>query len=61
MADKREKFLKLYADIHEELRRDIVAVIDGKTYSWNIAYIEIKDNTELGKKLLKALEDLGIV
>lgn len=61
MEDKREKFLRMYANIPEGLRGDIVAVVDEKTYTWNIAYIEIKDNTELGKKLLKALEGLGLV
>lgn len=61
MADKREKFLRIYADIPEGLRGDIVAVIDKKTYTWNVAYLEIKEDTELGKKLLKALEDLGLI
>ncbi len=61
MEDKREKFLRVYANVPEGLRSDIVAVVDKKTYTWNVAYIEIKDNTELGKKLLKALEDLGLI
>lgn len=61
MEDKREKFLRIYANIPEGLRNDIISVVDKKTYTWNVAYIEIKENTELGKKLLKALEGLGLV
>lgn len=56
---KREKFLKIYANVPEDLREDILVVVDDKTYTWNTAYIEIKDNTKTGKKILKALE--GIV
>ena len=53
--DKREKFLKIYANVPDSLRVDIIAVVDNKTYSWNAAYFEIKNDTELGKKLLKEL------
>lgn len=61
MENKREKFLQIYANIPEELRSDIIVVIDGKTYTWNAAYFEIKDNTLLGKKILKALEILRVI
>lgn len=54
--DKREKFLKVYANVPDSLREDIIAVVDDKTYTWNTAYFEIKNNTELGKKILKELE-----
>ncbi len=61
MENKREKFLQIYADVPDELRSDIIVVIDDKTYTWNTAYFEIKDDTLLGKKILKALEELKIV
>ena len=54
--DKRAKFLRIYANLPEELREDILTVIDKKPYTWNSAYLEINDNTDLGKKILKALE-----
>ncbi len=60
MEDKKAKFLRAYANVPEDLREDIVVVVDGKTYAWNTAYFEIKDNTELGKKILKALEETDI-
>lgn len=59
--DKRAKFLKSYADIPEELRKDIIVVIEKKPYTWNTAFIEIEENTVLGKKILKVLEDIKII
>ncbi len=61
MEDQRAKFLKVYANIPDGLRLDIIVVIDKKTYTWNTAYFEIKDNTELGKKILKTLENMGLL
>ncbi len=61
MEDANAKFLKIYADIPDDLRNDIICVIEGKTYTWNTSYIEIKDNTTLGNKILKALQAIGII
>jgi len=57
-SDKRSEFLKIYPNVPDDLRSDIIIVIDGKSYTWNTAYLEIKDNTDLGKKILKALEGI---
>jgi len=57
----KEKFLKIYANLPEPEREQIIAVVDGKTYSWNVAYNEISNNTLLGKKILKKMEDLGLI
>lgn len=59
--DKRAKFLKIYADIPEGLRGDIIVVIDKEPYTWNTSFIEIEANTSLGKKILKTLEDMNII
>ena len=61
MEDKREVFLRVYANIPEGLRGDIIVLIDGKPYTWNVAYLEVKENTALGRKVLKALGELGIL
>jgi len=61
MEDEKAKFLKIFQDIPENLRKDIITVIEEKPYSWNVAYIEIKNDTELGKKILKAIKELGII
>ncbi|MBU4070234.1 MAG: hypothetical protein KJ646_04595 [Nanoarchaeota archaeon] len=61
MENKREKFLRVFANVPEDLRRNIIAVVEGKTYTWNTAFLEIKDKTELGKKILKTIENTKII
>lgn len=57
-TDKRSEFLKIYPNVPDDLREDLLVVLEGKSYTWNTTYLEIKDNTELGKKILKALEGI---
>lgn len=56
-----EKFLKVYANLPEPEREQIIAIVEDKTYSWNVAFSEISNNTELGKKILKKIEELGLL
>jgi len=57
----RAKFLKVYASLPEPEGYQIVAVIEGKTYSWNKAYAEISDKTALGDKILEKMRLVGII
>lgn len=58
----REKFLKIYANLPLGVRQEIILVLDdGKTLSWNAAFIEVEAKTELSEKLLEKLENLGII
>ncbi len=59
--DKRAKFFRIYADIPENLRRDIIVVVDKKPYTWNTSFIEIESNAVLGKRILKMLEEMEII
>lgn len=61
MEKERVKFLKAYANLPERLREQIIAVVDGKTYTWNTIYFEIKNDTPLSKKLLKTLFSSKII
>ena len=61
MEDKKAKFLKIYSNVPDRLREDIIAIVDNKTYTWNTVYFEIKNDTKLGEKLLKALEDINLI
>lgn len=57
----KDKFLKVYANLPEPERHQVIAIIDNKTYSWDVAFNEINNNTELGKKILIKLGELGIL
>jgi len=57
----RERFLKIYADVPLNMRKEIVLVIDKEPITWNVAYIEVSNNTEKSKKILKLLMELKII
>ena len=62
MQDKKEKFIRVFANVPDKIRgEDVIAVVDDKPFTWNNAMIEIKNDTELGKKILLVLEKLGVV
>jgi len=62
MIDKKDKYLRIFANIPEKIRaEDVIAVIDDKPFTLNTATIEIKNDSELGKKILIQLEKLGIL
>ena len=47
--------MKVYSNLPIKIRKEIILVIDGQPITWEIAYMEIKNNTKLGKKILKKL------
>ncbi|MDD5527835.1 MAG: hypothetical protein PHO56_02545 [Patescibacteria group bacterium] len=56
------KFLKVYANLPLSLRNEIVLVLPDKgPITWNAAYIEVKNKTELGELILRKLDDLKII
>ena len=61
MADK-ERFLKIYANLPVNLRNEIIAVLPNVgPVTWNVAYLEISNDTELGKKILEKLSNFKII
>ena len=61
MDEKKVKFLKAYARLPENLRYQIIVVVDGKTYTWDAVYFEVKNDTDFSKKLLNTLFDSKII
>ncbi len=62
MEPLKERFLKVYANIPINLRDEIILVLkDYNTITWNVAYLEVKVDTELGGKILKELEALDLI
>ncbi len=59
--EKREKFLKVYANVPNNLREDIAVVVEDKTYTWNASFFEIKNRTPLSEKILKKLEAVKVI
>ncbi len=57
----REKFLRIYADIPLNVRKEIVLVLEKEPITWNVAYIEVSNDTGKSKKILQMLEELKII
>jgi len=61
MSDK-ERFYKVYSNLPINLRNEIIAVLpDVGPVTWNVVYLEISNDTELGKKILEKLSILKII
>lgn len=60
--NRRERFLKIYANLPLNIREEIICVLDKKgPITWNVAYLEIKNNTKLGEEILRKLEESKII
>lgn len=59
--NSRERFLKAYANLPLAVRREIILVLEREPITWDVAYLEVKNETETGKKILKKLEELKII
>ncbi len=55
------KFTKVFSSLPLAERDMVCCVIDGNGISWRLAYEEIKEDTELGKRIQKQLEDLKLI
>ncbi len=61
-SDKQAKFLKVYANLPINLREEIVVVLaQTGPVTWNVAWSEISNNTELGEALIKKLSEFKII
>lgn len=59
---KKEKFMRVFANVPENMRgAEVISVVDDKPFTWNTAMIEIKNDSELGKKILKMMGKAGII
>lgn len=61
MEKLREEFLKIYSNLSQPLRKEIIVVIEGEPYTWSSAYFEVKNKTKLSEKILNTLRDIGII
>jgi len=59
---RESRFRRIYANLPINLRDEIILVIPEKgPITWNVAYLEIENETRLGKIILEKLEELKII
>ena len=60
--ETKVRFVKVFSNLPDKVREeDIIVVIDEKPYTWNAAYLEVKNDTNLGEKILNKLKELEII
>ncbi len=60
----RENFLKIYANLPTQAREEIIYITQDENkrpYTWNSAYIEVLNNSQLAELILSNLDKLGII
>lgn len=58
---RKTKFLQIYANLPLTHRSEIVVVIDNEPLTWNVAKIEIENDTQKGKEILEKLFRMRIL
>ena len=56
-----DRFFKVYSNLPLNIRKEVILLIEGKPITWNVAYNEINNNTNLGNIILQKLIDLGVI
>lgn len=60
--NRKERFLKTYANLPLGIRHEIILVLDDRgPITWDVAFIEIKTDTPLSIIILEKLEKLQII
>ena len=59
--DKKTLFLQIYANLPIESRKETIAVLDEEPITWNVARIEVENDTPAGEKILDFLIAAGIL
>lgn len=58
---EKEHFLRIYSNLPLGVRKEIVVVIDNEPVTWDVAYIEVENDTEMSKRILSKLKELQII
>ena len=57
----KAEFMRAYANLPVPEKSQVVAVVDEKPYSWDVAFTEISNNNKLGNKILNKMRLVGIL
>jgi hypothetical protein len=61
MADLKTRFYRTSVDLPISVRDGVAVVVDNMSLSWNVLKIEVDNNTNIGKKGLEILKELGFL
>lgn len=59
---EKERFFKVYANLPLNLRNEVILVLpDIGPITWQVAYLEISNDTKIGTHILSKLIELKII
>ncbi len=58
---EKEQFITVYSNLPLGVRKEIVLVVDNQPITWEVAYIEVANDTPLSKHILMKLKELAII
>lgn len=59
---QKQQFYKIFANLPINLREEVILVIPGKgPITWQVVFLEVDNDTELGRMILEKLSDLKII
>ena len=61
MLGEKERFLKTFANLPLGVRKEIVLTLNDEPITWDVAYIEVNNDTKIGESILEKLEKLAII
>jgi len=53
--------LRAYANIPLNARKEIILVLEEGPITWEVAYFEVKNQTEKGEKIIDKLNELKLI
>lgn len=60
--ENKDRFIKVYSNLPINLRDEVILVLpDRGPITWNVAFLEVQNETELGRIIIKKLIELKII
>jgi hypothetical protein len=59
--DHKAPFLRVYANLPQASREEIVVVVGNEPYTWKSAKLEVENDTPIGREILEILANLKIL
>jgi len=68
--NRRERFLRAYANLPLNTRKEVILMLEEKSergevikqpITWEVAYLEVRNNTPRSEKILEKLDELKLI
>jgi len=68
--NRRERFLRSYANLPLNTRKEVILMLEEKNergevikqpITWEVAYLEVRNNTPRGERILEKLDELKLI